>query len=786
MILKIWLNRILLLFPFIALSNNPNETPTFCGWGGSWNDYYYQIVDQFSLIEAENWAFLNCPEETYCYEHGYDTTLLNITEWHTFFKGIFTKEELTQLIYHLPLEQLNGTKQVQQKNKPIYTKISQSNYSFFKDYLILAKKTAKTQSDRTSSNDWYQGEDQEKTDKDQLLADTFRLINKAPNQFYKNRLGYQAVKLLHYKQDNQKAIDAFKTVIKYTKATDYIYYRALEQVAGAYFNINDEVTAANYYLKVYDNLPDRRNNCALSLRYLDWASLEQNQTFTQNTAYQDAKHFFKAFHGRGNIIVETENIADINVNSPYLKILAVRQMDQIQSSLFRHNDSRYYSDHDDDSMYAMSKYKIVCQEILNNPNLKNQSLWQLVMTMQNLQLGLFDDAQNSLNSITQAAYLIHKKRLQLTLDHLKITTIDRPRINTLFNRINNDPDLNTHGPTVAAFFNHISAVYEKSNPILSAITAINYDSGISKQTFNWSAIDANYAYNYAFESVYPYINLEVINAFDAFLDLTTPTQFEKAILNRLKLPAKDFVHDLRGTWFLANNQLDFALNAFKKVEKSQLFWEEDIRPEIFSGSIKEWMNVSFNGISDKFHLNYLSTITTSTTNLNSDENYKDNKIKLTSTLISLNTLAKTETVNTADYYYMLGNAWYNMSADGWFVNNLFYIDNNNRNDLLVKYQYDNDDDSSESYATIETIDIKQTATNYFQKGLTTSGTKETKAKLLFMLAKANSCHESFYDDNKSEYFITLCNLHKTYFETLKKEYSDTKFYQEILKECSWF
>jgi hypothetical protein len=196
--------------------------------------------------------------------------------------------------------------------------------------------------------------------------------------------------------------------------------------------------------------------------------------------------------------------------------------------------------------------------------------------------------------------------------------------------------------------------------------------------------------------------------------------------------------------------------------------------------------VPFTTISNDFHVTYSTILGENAKEIDSSkkrESYKDNKIQLAQTLIRLKQLAQSNPDKASDYYYMIGNAWYNMSHKGWFMNNSYYISNDNRNTLNAP-SYGDDDGEEE---VIDDSFILGQATKYLLKGLRSeSGSKETKAALLFMLAKTNSCEDGNYDYNRNTYELDICGDHKVYFNQLRDGYSDTAYYKEVLKECSWF
>ena len=82
---------------------------------------------------------------------------------------------------------------------------------------------------------------------------------------------------------------------------------------------------------------------------------------------------------------------------------------------------------------------------------------------------------------------------------------------------------------------------------------------------------------------------------------------------------------------------------------------------MFSAAINEFFNVSFLQQSDRFHEKYANLLYTSEID---EEYYIDNKLLLAETLQKLETLAEQNPENAGAYYYMVGNAWYNLSEMG--------------------------------------------------------------------------------------------------------------------------
>jgi len=81
---------------------------------------------------------------------------------------------------------------------------------------------------------------------------------------------------------------------------------------------------------------------------------------------------------------------------------------------------------------------------------------------------------------------------------------------------------------------------------------------------------------------------------------------------------------------------------------------------------------------------------------------------------------------------------------------------------------------------------------YYQKALLAATTKEQKAKCTYMLAKCERndfYNQRYYFQNKNywEVYDDKVNfLAWNGFKTLEKDYSDTQYYQDVIRECGYF
>ncbi len=150
-----------------------------------------------------------------------------------------------------------------------------------------------------------------------------------------------------------------------------------------------------------------------------------------------------------------------------------------------------------------------------------------------------------------------------------------------------------------------------------------------------------------------------------------------------------------------------------------------------------------------------------------------------------------QTKPSAQTALKLANAHYNLTQFG----NLHYYTYNStfdKNDLMHPEYIDMD-----RGPVFKSIDITFShdmtwAAYYYKKAFELSKDKEFKAKMSFMLAKCEQNQyyvdkvNPLYSDWNDDCVAEKNSKYRVNFKHLIKNFSDTKFYQEALKECSYF
>ncbi|MDP1800306.1 MAG: hypothetical protein Q8L81_03060 [Bacteroidota bacterium] len=140
---------------------------------------------------------------------------------------------------------------------------------------------------------------------------------------------------------------------------------------------------------------------------------------------------------------------------------------------------------------------------------------------------------------------------------------------------------------------------------------------------------------------------------------------------------------------------------------------------------------------------------------------KYTSISFVEKLIEMKGIATAKPTEAAQNYFLIANGFYNMTYYG----NARYFSVNRVNNW--------------GYTSPLDCDI---ALKYYLLAKTNSNDPEFKAKCTFMAAK---CEQNKFFDNKPTNYKGDFKS-GIYFAQLKKEYTTTKYYQEIIKECGYY
>lgn len=568
--------------------------------------------------------------------------------------------------------------------------------------------------------------------------------------FLKNRYWFQIVKAYFYSNDKQKAIAFFeKTQASVPKNT--LYYRAVGYLAGIYYKQKNYALSNYLYSQVFDKCPEMRVVAAYSFHPQENADWSQSLQLAKNTEEKVALWAVRGYYND-----EEEAIAkiyELQPSSKHLNYLVTRLINTQEGKIdnsFKEK-SLAASKKKEQVQISTATLKLV-QKIADANNTDNPFMWQLALGYLQTLSGDYKNATinferaNAVKPNTELA--TNQLRLLRFVNNLsaieKLNATNQKTVLKDLRWLYQELPAKQADGTVFRYQNasswsklYLAALYKDQNNKVKAEL-------FSQSNTNYYGNSGNSFYD----------NEKDLLAMKSFLSKENKTELEQIGSAFYSLKLQDIIsfQVVKATF---QNKIPEAI-AFMKEEES--LGSLLLLGNPFNGNIKD--------CHDCEHLAF-------------------QKRKFTdSEFLNLMNEMQIKVAQNEDVYnnsLLLGNAFYNISHFG-NARTFYEIP-------IVGYG------SSPTYFRDE---IKKMIVDcsvsimYYQKALAAAITKEQKAKCVYLLAKCERnefYNNRYYFQNKDywDFYADDVNfLAWRGFQQLQKEYSDTKYYQDVIKECGYF
>lgn len=697
-----------------------------------WEKYLQGKVDAASV----NYFLIGEEATVYSSDKKVAQNKTDITQLHTFFKT--KKENATSLKWG---------KKISLKDDKVKS---------FIEFLYLAQKI-----ETVSINTDYWSYDPvvAKTFKDlKMIQSIENVYNTTADSFLKNRYWFLTMKAYFYSSNKAKAIVFFnKTEKSVPKNT--LYYRALSYVAGINYQQKKYATSNYLYSQVFDKCPELRIVTAYSFHPKNEADWTKSLAMAKNN---EEKAALWAVHGYYKD--ETQAIGkiyELDPKSEHLNYLLTRLVNKQEEDLNSTFEERAKENAEAKKQTVAenkeaNKAKIdtkafdLVSKIANAGNTEKPYLWNISLGyLQTLRGDYataetnFDKAEKTMPKTQLSGYQLRLLRFVNNMSKIdKLTDKNEKTILADLNWLYQELPKTYKGEEFryqnAASWskNYLATLYRaKSDPVM-----VELFGGVMPDDY-WGAGNSFYD------------NEKNLLDMKAFLAKPNKTEIEKIGFGIYGLKLKD-INNFQAVQATFKNKIPEAIVFLQQTDSVQY---STFLGNPFNGSIKD--------CHDCDHVAYQKKKYTQIDFLNTVKQMQDK-------------LAQKEDVYTNSL--LLGNAFYNLTH---FGNGRTFYETS-----IVGY-------GSNPYSFRDSM--KKMITNcdipkmYYQKAFEAATTKEQKAKCIYMLAKCerNEYYNNKYnnlknwweaDDDKIN-FIAFNG-----FKTLKKEYSDTKYYQDVIAECGYF
>lgn len=665
--------------------------------------------------------------------------------------AIRNKEEITQLHVYYKNKKDN---QVSQKwGKKINLK--DEKIKNFIEFLYLAQKIETV----SIGDDYWSYEPVvAKTFNDLKMVQSIENVyNTLSDPFLKNRYWFLTMKARFYSSDKQKAIDFFNKT-ESSVAKNILYYRALSYVAGINYQQKKYATSNYLYAQVFDKCPELRVVTAYSFRPKNESDWNKSLAMAKNN---NEKAALWAIHGYYKDEKQAiEKIYELDPKSEHLNYLGTRLVNKLEQSINNsfmqdggENQPRKKITVAESKTENQAKVDKKAFDLLTKisaaGNTERPYLWDLSLGyLQSLK----GDYANADKSFDKAAKTLPKTELAgMQLRLLRF-------VNNL-NKIDKLTDKNEK--TILADLNWLNYELPKTYKgqefrYQNAVSwSRSYLSNLYKEKGNFvmAEIFGESRYSYWNDGNSFYDDEKNLLAIKSFLAKTDKTEIEKIGAGIYSLQLKD-INNFQAVQATFKNKIPEAI-AFMQQTDSVQYYKFLGNP--FNGNIKD--------CHDCEHAAYQKRKYTYIDFLNTVKEMQDK-------------LAQKEDVYTNSL--LLGNAFYNISHFG-----------NGRTFYEISIVGYGSSPYSFRNAMKEMITNNSVSKIYYQKAFEAATTKEQKAKCIYLISK---CERNDYYNKKYSAVNSYWEIQddKTNFiawngfKTLKKDYSDTKYYQDVIAECGYF
>jgi hypothetical protein len=723
------------------------------------DDLHYLInQDIVSAPEYEPFYF-DIASKLYPYSdslfYGYEN---NINEWYTYFKRKISKEDIYNLVYGYDKLVLDSIKNYSKNKKISY--VPKKVLSYFKnkkraealDYLMLVRDLQPIVAER----DGWRGDVHDTALVTRLFMQGEELFKKSKSDFIKMRIGYQLSRIAHYTGSFEKSITYYDQYVLPFSSQSIIQYMTLAHKAASLKALNKTAEATYLYSIVFANCIERRLRAFRSALY-EGESFNEALELCKNDEERVTLYFLNALEHVNPYPEGLNNVYSLKPDSKEMELLIMREMKKTE---VRYTVSDYDLYEDEESTFTQQDLRDFIVSGIEKGKVRNIALWNFFVGYIDFLEHDYVSALDYFNKVKSDKAADIKLRNQVRIIETIIKIDQKDRIDKEFEATILKEIKWLHSLTSGRF----EEKYEYKN-------ARNYflERLSSKYASQGEIMMAEICANvYTPIDLYHKTEEEKINVLWDFLHKKDKSELELYLGEKISYSIEQ-LNEMKG--MMALRKADFK-------SATQFF--------INAGSISD--DEKSYGDPFEFKINNCMEC-------DEEDDVTYTRREFAQKMMEYESLARKDKRKQAEYYFMIGLGLFNISYYGTSYNLADYYRSfsagGNSEDVLYKLKGSDGlpDDAAikEYYANLrgtgtfyENYDCT-IAMEYFRKTMSLTKDKELAAKACYMAAK---CEES----NRYQGIVDIdkgLGKHKFY-KILKDKYSESRFYEEVINECSYF
>ena len=760
-----------------ALSCWPTTTKA-CGYYDPSYHFFNLFVPEWVLAEEYSPTFFTANPNYNNIWGEQDYSNDNLAEWQAFFKNDVNQEALLRILKGGYSETFGDMSREGLVNIHLFreSKLPAAQVEAAKRYFRLALDIEKLAD--VQQGWWNYEPDTLSTEQANALVGRIeQALKQEKFPFLKERYAFQLIKSLRHHNEFAKAVEAYQSYFGKSESKSLIRYWALDHVAGMELKQGKTGEAYHDFLTVFKECRSRRQSAYYSFNITSEADWQATYALCQTPEDKALMHFLRGSKNQTLGLTDMEQLFGLLGNHEWLKTLMAREINKLESA-----NLEYYVDQPIEQLFKNLS--------ANGTLLHNQEQADYAGRLLRFTNTLYYNYREDPFWTTAKAYL---EFLNGQFDTAQLTLHGNDGIKPPFDKVKREIEL------AILIFKTESFSPEEQDHIAREIVDIfeDQDAQFFTEQNNEEFILDLLAYRarqrgdqlqasfFARESIWVLKENPAHPSVDALLDFIRQPQH-----TRLELLALKHYMESNQKWQafemnLANELKEFEYQALNI--KGALLMRDPAKLEaalaIFESLPGKY---DFPIEVNPFNMAITDCINPENCYLKTSTAYTRNSF--VRKLIEIRGIA--EKTNSSTDYYLLGNAYYNMTYFGPAWN-------------LMNFSR-----SGSQYAGFYDC---APALAFYQKAIQYAPDRESAARACFMAAKADQNvffklmsekerqpdeywwgkYEIFeWGDSKNDYTYFQQDIknsgHRQYFEKLKQEYRDTKFYQKAIQECKYF
>lgn len=697
-----------------------------CGWDPYWDFTFYRFMEP-ELAELPSYLPFHYTFDLlydYGWTDGESRRSANLQAWQADLPG-YEEREFAEVVYGLTAGELEDPVDFTSDWNRLAADLSAGKLPGLAQYLEAAYAC---QPFNNVPSDWGQ-ERLRIVPEHRLITDLRVGVAAEGPDYLKERYAFQLVRLLHYGGYYGEAVEVYEELAEVLPDRgSLIGWWMRSQYAGALHGLERLPEAAYHFSRVFEECPSLRVQAWISFDVPDEATWQATVDLCRDEREVANLYFMRAITPDAVAVEEMENIQAVFPGSDKVDLLLIREVNKLEEELLGYPYGDRNREVPAGKQEQVSALHGLVRRTLATGRMHQPELWRMADAYLDFFEGQPGMALNKLGTMKASGGNSGRqaRMLDACIELARMGEVDLARMDALHEKVEALlPEL----PTTA----------------MERLKMFRDDRFATLYAGNEQDFMAMLAAGQVDDLIYR-LDPDLVAEALAFWDKEGKGSYETVLAKRLRdRYSREELAEMHGTYLFAQGRLEEAKQAFERLSPSYRGQSRtfSISPDPFASRMKDLLCESMDDANCRVN--------------------KFDKLSLVKTMLSLERKAVAEPDKAAQYYHLLGNAWFNTSYYGycWAARDYFRSSSRFANDA-------------------GNFDVG-VALECYQQALEAGGNRELAALTTLMAAKCYAL---------DVYGVQVAPFgeyaHRPYFERLASDFGDTDVYRMAVRECSHF